>query len=324
LVALRAFEAAARHLSFTTTASELNVTQGAVSRQIKSLEEYLGVQLFQRLPRKLQLTPEGAAYSPVLREALDIIERATNRLVNRNREHVLTLSVLPTFAMAWIIPRLANFNMRYPSIEVHLVTSIEPADFTTDIDVAIRVGTRRAEPTKSASARIDLVMVRDWSGLVAEFLMPDIIIPVCCPRLAAGPPPLQQPADLRNFALLHNSTRPHAWADWLDSAGVRDIDPLEGPTYSHFFMVIQAASQGQGVACVPSVLVDSDLQSGRLVQLFEQRVESGGAYYLLYREHDSDSGKIRAFRDWLKEEINVAPTAPTLRPNGPRAFSHVA
>jgi LysR family transcriptional regulator, glycine cleavage system transcriptional activator len=301
LVALRAFEAAARHLSFTAAASELNVTQGAVSRHIKALELYLRVPLFRRLPRALELTPEGSAYYPALRESLDTIERATRRLLNRNHDRILTLSVLPTFAMSWIIPRLAAFNALHPSLEIHMVTSILPADFHGEIDMAIRVGTRHPEKGEHR-ARIDLVMTEDWNAVEAEFLMPDVITPVCRPSLLERGAPLKEPRDLARHTLLHTSTRPHAWADWLHAVGAADLDPGEGPAYGHFFMTLQAAMQGKGIACVPGILVADDIAAGRLAAPFPQRVESAGAYHLLYRKHEADSRKIRVFRDWLLSE----------------------
>lgn len=302
LIALRAFEAAARHLSFTAAAQELSVTQGAISRHIKSLETYLRVALFRRLPRSLELTPEGGLYYPALREALDTMERATRRLLNGNQDRVLTLSVLPTLAMNWIIPRLSEFNALHPSIEIHMVTSILPADFHTEIDMAIRVGARHPERYRDARGRIDLIMTDDWTGIEAEHLMPDILMPVCSPTLIDGSPPLRELSDLRQHTLLHNATRPHAWADWLRAVGVSDMDVSAGASYGHFFMTLQAAAQGKGVACVPSVLVANDLATGRLVTPFDGRVESAGAYHLLYRKREADSRKIRVFREWLLAE----------------------
>jgi LysR family glycine cleavage system transcriptional activator len=302
LLALRAFEAAARHLSFTDAAEELNVTQGAISRHIKTLETQLRVPLFRRLPRSLELTPEGASYYPVLRDALDMMEHATRRVFNRRQEQVLTLSVLPSFAMNWMIPRLTAFNALHPLIEIRMVTSILPADFRTEIDMAIRVGTRQPTPRGRRGARIDLVMAKDWNGLEADVLMPDVLVPVCSPGLAGAPPPLRKPADVRRHTLLHTATRAHAWADWLEGVGLKGIDATAGPSYGHFFMTLQAAAQGKGIACVPSVVVAHDIEAGRLVSPFPQRVESAGAYHILYRRHEADSPKITAFRDWLMRE----------------------
>lgn len=300
LNALRAFEAAARHLSFTLAAEELYVTQGAISRQVIALESSLKVALFRRLPRTLELTSAGQAYLPPLREALDSIEQATRSVIRGNQQSILTVNVLPTLAMNWIIPNLHEFNDRHPEIEIHMVTSINPVDFDSDIDMAIRVGTRHPS-TDQQLARIDLLMIQDWAGIESEFLMADTIMPVCAPELIGGDPPLRTVEDLRQHTLLHTGTRQNAWADWLASADAHGIPANFGPNFGHFFMAIDSARQGKGVACVPSVLVASDLASGRLVAPFRRPLESSGAYSVLYRRHQKDLPKIRIFRDWLKE-----------------------
>jgi len=299
LNALRAFEAAARHRSFTLAAEELCVTQGAISRQIKLLEGYLKVLLFRRLPRALELTPDGAVYLPALRDAFDSIEFATRKILRGNQHSVLTVSVLPTLAMNWIIPSLHEFNEQHPEIEIHMVTSINPADFNTDIDMAIRVGSRHPNASDQQRARIDLVMTQDWSGIEAEVLMADTIMPVCAPEVLRGTLPLRTPADLRHHTLLHTGTRPNAWANWLAGSGTRATLPDTGPSYGHFFMAIEAARLGKGIACVPDVLVAGDLASGRLVAPFPQPVASTGAYCILYRKHQKDLPQVRAFRSWL-------------------------
>lgn len=300
LNALRAFEAAARHMSFTRAAEELHVTQAAVSRQVKSLETYLKVSLFRRLPRKLEITPDGMAYVPYLRDAFDSIENATRRIVRGETRSVLTVSVLPTLAMHWIIPNLHDFNEVHPEIEIHFVTSINPADFNSEIDMAIRVGSRNPPSASQSGARIDLQMTKDWSGIEIEELMPDSIIPVCAPSLARGILPLQNCEDLRRHTLLHTSTRPNAWADWLAANGVRGVAVTKGPSYGHFFMAIEAARQGKGIACVPDVLVATDFAAGRLIAPFPRPVDSAGSYWILYRKHQKDMPKLRIFCDWLR------------------------
>jgi LysR family glycine cleavage system transcriptional activator len=300
LNALRAFEAAARHMSFTRAAEELHVTQAAVSRQIKSLETYLKVSLFRRLPRKLEITPEGMAYVPYLREAFDSIENATRRIVRGETRSVLTVSVLPTLAIHWVIPNLHEFNELYPEIEIHFATSINPVDFNSEIDMAIRVGSRNPLPANQSGARIDLQMTKDWSGIEIEELMVDLIIPVCAPDLARAAPPLRRFEDLRSHTLLHTSTRPNAWPDWLAANGVREVAGSKGPSYGHFFMAIEAARQGKGIACVPDVLVAADFAAGRLIAPFSRPVESAGSYWILYRRHQRNMPKLRTFCDWLR------------------------
>ncbi|MDB5592439.1 transcriptional regulator GcvA [Enterovirga sp.] len=305
LIALKAFEAAARHLSFTSASHELNVTQGAISRHVKTLETYFGTPLFHRRQRGLELTPEAEAYHQTVRETLDTLERATRRLLARSDRRVLTLTVLPTLAMIWLIPRLAEFNTLHPNVEVRLITSILPADFATEIDLAIRVGQPGPDGAEADRARIELVMCEDWRGIAADPLLPDRLVPVCTEALLQRGPPLRRPGDLAGHVLLHNATRPHAWADWLRAAGAAGVDPRGGVSYGHFFMVLQAVLQGRGVGCVPHVLVADDLQAGRLVAPLPQPVESAGGYHLLYRRRDLDEPLIRLFRDWLVGEARL-------------------
>jgi LysR family transcriptional regulator, glycine cleavage system transcriptional activator len=313
LNALRAFEAAARHLSFSRAAEELHVTQGAVSRQINGLESHLGVPLFKRLTRALELTEHGQEYLPATRDAFDRIEQATLRLMHRQSDQVLIVSVLPTFAMRWLIPRLSDFTAVHPGIEVRMITSIRPVNFgREDIDVAIRVGappdapTRRAGPPREGP-RIDLEMVEDWTNVRADLLMPDVMVPVCSPALRDGPAPLARPEDLAGHVLLHTATRAHAWPDWLHAAGLDHQGADRGPAFGHFFMTMQAAVAGRGVALIPRTFVEEDIAAGKLVIPFNLKVESSGAYYLLCRAHQWDSPRVRGFREWLYAARDAAP-----------------
>ena len=303
LKALRAFEAAARHLSFSRAADELGVTQGAVSRQIKALEEYLGVVLFRRLTRALDLTEAGREYHLSMRDAFDRMERATLHIANRGERQVLTVSVLPTFAMRWLMPRLSSFIEAHPTIEVRFITSILPVSFGhEDIDVAIRVGVVDATEADDAKPRIDLKMTDDWSGVRADRIGPDMLVAVCSPGLRVGKRPLRTPRDLARCTLLHTTTRPHAWPDWFRAVGMTPIKRENEPAFGHFFMTMQAAAEGRGVAVVPEVLVGADLAAGTLVKPFDLRAESAGAYFLLCRRHQWDLPKITAFRQWLLDQ----------------------
>jgi len=305
--ALRAFEAAARHLNFSRAADELFVTQGAISRQIKLLEESLGVPLFRRLTRTVELTEYGREYLPVMRDAFDRIEQATLRLVNRDRHRILNVNVLPTFAVRWLIPRLSHFSTQHPDIEVRLITSIRPVNFwREDIDVAIRVGMvpdaasdGTLVPDVAERPRISLQMTEDWTNLRAYRLMPDVLTPVCSPALLNGRPPLNTAADLLSLPLLHMATRIHAWPDWFRASGVDYNAAAHNPSFGHFFMVLEEALSGRGVALVPRMLADPDIDAGRLVVPLNVSHESAGSYYLLCREHQADTSTIQAFRDWL-------------------------
>lgn len=300
LNALRSFEAAARHLSFSRAADELCVTQGAISRQIKSLETELGVPLFKRLTRAVELTEHGRGYLPVARDAFDKLEMATLRLKEAAKRDVLTISVLPTFAMRWLIPRLPTFMASNPDIELRMITSIRPVDFEReDVDVAVRVGTVPDAESDGLGPRIDLEMVQEWSQVQALRFSQDVLLPVCSPDYLAGRTVPGDPSELLDHELLHTSTRSHAWSDWFRvydiSFELKDISR----SFGHFFMTIQAATEGRGVALVPRLLVEDDLRQGDLVVLLETAAESSGAYYLLSRKHQWNVDRIRRFRDWI-------------------------
>lgn len=306
LSALRAFEAAGRHGSFSRAAGELNVTQSAVSRHIRALEDDLGQPLFHRIGRAVALTPEGERYLAVMRESFDRMEQATQRLRGRHDAHVLTVDVLPTLATRWLIPRLPHFAEAHHAIEVRMITSIRPVDFAReDIDVAIRVGLppdRHADPD---APRIDLVMTEGWHDLRADFLFRDILVPVCSRAIIERGPPLAHPADLAGHTLLHTATRRHAWPDWLRAAGCPDLTPRGEIAYGHFFMTLQAASEGRGIAIIPEILVAGDLAAGNLVMPLARRVESAGSYHLLYRTRQADLPKVQLFRNWLLAEARA-------------------
>lgn len=300
LNAVRTFEAAARHMSFSRAADELCVTQGAVSRQVKALETYLGVSLFVRLTRAVQLTEHGRQYLAIVRETFDRLEEATSRIVGQPESGVLTVNVLPTLAMRWLIPRLPRFTAAYPGIEVRMITSIRPVHFgRDDLDVAIRVGVPPHTQPSHNGPRIDLEMAEDWTGVRTIALFPDVLVPVCSSVLCNGAVPLRRPADLAKHLLLHTATRSHAWPDWLRAIGLEHAVAQDGPAFGHFFMTLQAAMEGRGVALLPRILVEGDLASGSLVIPFEAAAESSGAYYLLCRERQWGFPKIRAFRQWL-------------------------
>ncbi len=308
LNALRVFEAAARKLSFSAAAEELSVTQGAVSRQIKALESEIGVPLFARHVRRIELTADGAVLYPGVRRALDELERSVARVEKRKASGVLTVSALPTFAMSWLMPRLEDFSTRNPTIEVHLATSIGAVDFSRDeVDLAIRVG--RIDASDDANApRIDLKMIEDSDSLKAERLMVDELIPVAAPDFFAITAPAG-PQDLLAYPLIHNATRGNAWQDYFNAVGVDITIVPEEPKFGHYFMVIAAARRGDGIAVVPRVLVEEDLASGRLVPAIPQTVRSAGSYYLLGREHQWEFPMIKAFREWIAGQAASYDTA---------------
>lgn len=309
LNALRTFEAAARHLSFSTAADELHVTQAAVSRQIRVLEEDLGVKLFRRMTRAVELTEEGLLLSPPLRDALDQIERATNRIWGNKGSGILTISVLPTFSVKWLMPRLLKFSEKHPNIEVHLVNSIKPADFEKEeIDLAIRVGSI-ADLNADRRPRIDLIMTEDWGQLQAEALLPDELIAVASPGYIARYGQMTSAASAENLTLLNMATRPNAWNDFFASLQW-DVDMRAHPTsYGHFFMTLQAAMEGKGIALAPKVLAQADLDAELLIPATPETtpdiIESAGSYFLIGRSRSWEQGKVKIFREWLRSEIEA-------------------
>lgn len=282
---LRAFEAAARHLSFTRAAEELNVTQAAISHQVKALEERLGVELFRRMNRQLLLTDAGQALLPSLTQAFDMIADAAARLGKRESQGVLTVATMDSFAATWLVPRLNRFRQRQSEIDVRITTSDQLVDFSRDdVDLGIRYGRG------------------DWPRCVSVKLMEEEVFPVCAPALLESGRKLETPADLRHFTLIHDDMM-EDWRMWLSHAGVSDIDPTRGPGYHHSNLVIQAAIAGEGVALARSVLVADDLAAGRLVKPFDLALPAQYAYYIACAPQSFDRPKVKAFREWLLEEI---------------------
>ena len=286
LNALRAFEAAGRHLSFTNAADELAVTQAAVSHQVKALEEWFGQPLFRRRNRQVFLTELGQAYLPAVTTALDGLDEATRRLMRQDDAGRLTVSVLASFATAWLVGRLGQFRDRHPNIDVHLNVDDRLADFDReDVDAAIRYG------------------AGDWPNLQVIKFLSEEMFPVCSPALLHGPRPLREPADLRHHTLLHDDMRID-WRMWLMAAGLEGMDGIDvtrGPGYNSSALVIQAAIGGQGVALGRSPLVRADLEAGRLVKPFDLTLPSEYAFYLVYPEALAGLPKIKAFTEWLLE-----------------------
>lgn len=286
LNALRAFEAAARHLSFTKAAEELGITPSAISHQIRGLEAHLGVRFFRRASRSLMLTDEGQSYLPALRDAFDGIHAATSRLAARTATGPLTVSLLSSFAVRWLIPRLRRFQVSQPEIEVRLSTAARPVDFRReDIDCAIRHGRGQ------------------WPGLAADLLLAEDLFPVCSPKLLEGSHPLKAPHDLAHHSLFHIAMRRDDWRVWLNAVGIADIDPERGPVFENSDLALRAAAEGLGVAIASSALVEDDLEKGRLVAPFDVRLPTDSGYYFVVPEDRRGQPKIAAFRAWLLEEV---------------------
>ncbi|WP_236188729.1 transcriptional regulator GcvA [Pseudomonas paraglycinae] len=285
---LRAFECAARHMSFTRAAEELNVTQTAISHQIRRLEDELGVRLFMRLKDGLALTEEGNAYLPGIRSAFLELRYSTEKLLESSHNSVLTISTLVSVASKWLLPRLPSFREAHPEIDVRISASTEWVDFRKGgIDAAIRYGDG------------------NWPGLRADWLMADEIFPVCSPRLLNGDKPLNTPVDLAHHPLLQVSgVTANDWNDWLHAAGQPPLT-AKGPrlTFDLAMMAVQAAIDGQGVCIGRSTYVDDDLRAGRLVAPFDLRLKSASGFYLVTPHDQAESKKIVAFRGWLSQVL---------------------
>jgi len=288
--ALEAFEAAARHQSFTKAAEELSVTQSAVCRQVAALESFLDVRLFRRTRRGVMLTEAGLDYSRSVGARLDEVERDTLELMARGgRGSSLELAVVPTFGTRWLLPRLPAFQRAHPHVAVHLSSRTRPFLFAdTPFDAAIHAG-----ETGSAA----------WPGTEKRFLMSESLIAVASPALpalAAGRP--QSAADWARLPLLQQSTRPYAWRQFFEGLGLAVPQPMAGPRLELFSMLSEAAVHGMGVALTPPFFVQEELAQGRLVDIAPRAVSGQRAYSLIWPEEKAELPALRAFADWLQVE----------------------
>ncbi|MEE1657670.1 transcriptional regulator GcvA [Microvirga sp. CF3062] len=282
--AVRVFEAAARHQSFTRAAEELGMTQAAVSYQIKILEDRIGAPLFVRLPRQVTLTAKGRQLAPAVTEAFEALRTAFAG-IEATAQTVLSISTLTTFAANWLVPRLGRFQQLHPDIAVQINISGQVVDFgQSDFDLAIRSGNG------------------NWPGLEAHLLFPNLFTPVCSPELIRGIT-LKQPSDILRFPII--SPNDPWWQDWFAAAGVQDFDPSQRP--DNYLGAQQfegtAAMAGQGFALINPYFFPGDLAAGRLVQPFELLATSERGYWLVYPKARRRSPKIEAFRDWMLSEV---------------------
>ncbi len=301
LNALKAFEASARHESFTKAADELCVTQGAVSHQVKALEAELAIRLFQRERQRLVITEAGRAYLEVVRDAFDRIASGTERLLQRQAGGALTVSTSPDFAAKWLVHRLGHFSEAHPEIDLRVSATLHHVDFAReDVDLAVRHGDG------------------NWPGLAVTRLCSEQLFPVCSPKLLSGRKRLRKPTDVLNFPLLHLDGR-QDWAKWLDAAGVTGPEVSRGPVMNRASMVIDAAVDGQGIALARTSLAAWDLLNRRLVRPFAEALRLSKAYWILCPKATATLPKITTFRDWLLAEAaddtrRLKALAPTLLP----------
>jgi LysR family glycine cleavage system transcriptional activator len=284
LNALKSFEAAARHESFTRAAAELCVTQGAVSHQVKALEQELGVKLFNRERQRLAITTAGREYLNVVRDAFDRIAIGTERLVQRQTGGALTISTSPDFAAKWLVHRIGRFSEAHPDVALNVSAAMHHVDFAREeVDLAVRHGDG------------------NWPGLHVERLSAEQLFPVCSPKLLRGRQRLAKPADLLKFPLLHLETRQY-WPKWLDAAGVTDPDVSQGPIMNRASMLIDAAIEGQGIALARTTLAAWDLLDGRLVRPFAEALRLSKTYWIVCPKATAMLPKNKSAREWLLAE----------------------
>ena len=296
LSALRAFEAAARLKSFSRAAAELNVTPAAISHQIHALEEDLGVRLFHRRNRAIELTTSARLLLPGLSDAFAGIQASVRRLRAHNDTGTLTVTASPSIAAKWLVLRLHHFQAQHPEIDVRISATDEIVDLTRgDFDLAIRYGTGR------------------YPGLDIELLLRNEVFPACSPRLIEAGPPLRTPDDLRRHQLIHidQATDRYplvpTWPMWLKAAGVAAVPPAAGLTFSMGYMAMDAAIAGHGVVLAYSAIAAADLAASRLVRLFSLSLPDVFSYYIVTAPGASERPKVRAFRDWLRREADATP-----------------
>jgi DNA-binding transcriptional LysR family regulator len=279
--ALISFEAAARHESFTKAAQELSLTQGAICRQIASLEEFLGVELFRRSRRGVKLTEAGLSYSRRVATQLDAVERDTLSVMGQQGTNVIELAVVPTFGTQWLLPRLKDFQQKHPEVTVNLTNRTRPFLFAdTEFDAAIYFGDA------------------DWSGTESHRLMGENPMPVCSPNLMGRKTSLTL-AEIAELPLLQQTTRPYAWRQWFNSQNLNVPRDMTGPRYELFSMLAQAAMHDMGIALIPPFLIQRELAEKRLVIANTQSLTSIKAYYLMIPDRKVESASLKAFRDWL-------------------------
>lgn len=296
--------AAARHLSFSRAAEELNLTQSAVSRQISELEDFLGVALFQRATRRVDLTEAGKEYFFTIVHILSELDRATSRVTRSRRSKAITLDILPTVATMWLMPRLEQLTFSHRKVDLRLITSIQPVDFDSGrADIAVRVGRLPGRSYLENSPRIELEMVSKWDEVVADELFPDILVPVYNPALVSAGPPLSLIENITAYPLIHTSSRRYAWPDWLKAHGIAVSLPTQDPLeFGHFFMSLEAARKGHGIAIIPQIILAHYEHREELQALKFPSLPSAGEYYLLTPQSAADDPDVQAVREAIKTE----------------------
>jgi len=284
LNSLKAFEAAARSNSFTIAADELLVSQGAISKQIKNLESYLGIPLFKREHQKILLTNKAKLYLPAIRAALEMIENSTDEIISSSiQQNTIRINVLPSLSSKWLIPKLIEFNNLYPSIKAVIEIGDGPIDFIkNEADLYIRTSDNP-----------------DWHDVYVQKLMDENLIAVASPKLK-----IKNPKSLLVQVLLQHTSRPDMWNDYLRAIGFQNFQIEHSIGFQHFFMLIRAVLDGMGVALIPRTLIEDELQSGSLEQVITAEYENQFSYYILCKNIKIEQSNVIKFKDWLLDLVN--------------------
>jgi LysR family transcriptional regulator, glycine cleavage system transcriptional activator len=310
LNAVRSFEAAARHQSFTLAATDLHVTPGAISRQIKSLESTLLVRLFTRQKSEVRLTPEGKDYFKAITDALQLIDGATRRLCDAPGQHPLRVTCSVLFAMRWLFPHLSRFHPERTELQLSLPTVLMPPGTEFDshqCDAVIRLDNGKRGPK-----------------IACHCLFESELVAMCSPKLIANGPPLRRPDDLRHHRLLCSALRAEAWSKWLGAARLSNIDVARATMFESSTLAYQAAIDGLGVAIGERALIDDDLAHGRLIVPFEISYAGTDAFYLLYPRQAESAANLREFRDWIVKEARAVRAEATKHAEHRRPSSYRA
>jgi len=306
LNALRAFEAAARHRSFKRAAEELFVTPAAISQQVKTLEDYLGVELFRRLTRAIELTSVAEAMLPKVREGFDCFAAGLAQARRSEDRGRISVAAPPNFVARWLMPRLRDFTASHPQFDLRIIGTLRAID-NPDEEALLDPG--RADGEARLSVRYGM---GDYPGSAVDLLFRPSHVPVCSPKLLGRGPPLRKPSDLRYHALIHDDSSPGdeerpGWEEWLEIAGAKGVDAARGPRFSNASLVHEAAIDGVGVALALRPLVDSDIEEGRLVAPFERAVPTRFAYYLVTPDALAENPAAGTFRRWLIAQAKGRP-----------------
>jgi LysR family transcriptional regulator, glycine cleavage system transcriptional activator len=305
LYSIRAFEAAGRLLSFSDAAKELYVTQGAISRQIRLLEKFLGTRLFQRGNRGVELTKAGQVYLAAVERGLYEISSSTGLLTGSSAHRAITVSTFPTLSFMWLMPSLASFVTKHPNIQIRVVSNDPPAELQPNrIDVKISLGQLPGKKYRKEQPRIGYEITTNWNRMRLDFLFEEWLVAVISRRLNRSKP-IQKMRDLEHHTLIHTAARPYAWPDWARANGAPGVKAKQNIHVAHLFTALQLARSGAGVALIPATTLYNFDAKEELARVLHSRIPSAGEYYLVSREQDNNWAELQIFREWIVAEART-------------------